>query len=210
MMKVETVSVGFLNTNCYIAHNGESAAVIDPGADAERILNTADSLGVKIKYVFLTHAHFDHVLAASEILEKTGALLVANVAERERLRNPELSGQTMLRRREFVALYPDIEIGESGTLKMGELTFSFLRTPGHTEGSMCIFCEDTMFSGDTLFAGTCGRCDLQGGDYAVMLKSLRKLYELDGEYKVLPGHEAATTLSEERVTNPYMAEAMRQ
>ena len=210
MMKVETVPVGFLSTNCYIVHDGKAAVVIDPGADAERILNTADSLGVEIKYIFLTHAHFDHVLAVHDILKKTGALLVANIAERERLRDPGLSGQNMLRRREFVSLYPDIEIGESGTLKTGELTFGFLRTPGHTEGSMCIFCEDTVFSGDTLFAGTCGRCDLQGGDYAEMLRSLKKLYELEGDYKVLPGHEAPTTLSRERETNPYMAEAMRQ
>lgn len=209
-MKVETLVVGFINTNCYLVHDGKSAVVIDPGADAERIMAKAEALGVEIHYVFLTHAHFDHVLAVSEIIEKTGAKLVANVGERERMCSAELSGQTALRRREFVPLYADIEILESGNLKVGEMKFTFIRTPGHTEGSMCIICEDTMFSGDTIFAGTCGRCDLAGGDYSEMLVSLRKLYELPGDYKVLPGHEESTTLSHERVYNPYMAEAMRQ
>lgn len=209
-MKVETLVVGFINTNCYIAHDGREAVVIDPGANAEQIIAKADELGVSIRYIFLTHAHFDHVLAVDEIIKKTGAKLVANAGERERLRDAELSGQNVLRRRDFTALYADVEIASEGAMDIGEMHFEFISTPGHTEGSMCIICEDTMFSGDTLFAGTCGRCDLAGGDYGEMLSSLRKLYELPGDYKVLPGHEQATTLSHERVYNPYMAEAMRR
>lgn len=209
-MKVETIVVGFLNTNCYIAHDGKNAVVIDPGANAGEIISTAEDLGVTISHIFLTHAHFDHVLAADELIKKTGAKLVANVAERGRMCDAALSGQTMLRRREFVPLYADIEIAQNGAIDVGEMHFEFILTPGHTEGSMCIICEDTIFSGDTLFAGTCGRCDLEGGDYAEMLKSLKKLYETEGDYKVLPGHEGATTLSHERLNNPYMVEAMRQ
>jgi len=209
-MKVETLVVGFINTNCYIAHDGREAVIIDPGANAEQIIAKADELGVSIRYIFLTHAHFDHVLAVDEIIKKTGAKLVANAGERERLRDAELSGQNVLRRRDFTALSADVEIASEGAMDIGEMHFEFISTPGHTEGSMCIICEDTMFSGDTLFAGTCGRCDLAGGDYGEMLSSLRKLYELPGDYKVLPGHEQATTLSHERVYNPYMAEAMRR
>ena len=209
-MKVETLVVGFINTNCYIAHDGREAVIIDPGANAEQIIAKADELGVSIRYIFLTHAHFDHVLAVDEIIKKTGAKLVANAGERERLRDAELSGQNVLRRRDFTALSADVEIASEGAMDIGEMHFEFISTPGHTEGSMCIICEDTMFSGDTLFAGTCGRCDLAGGDYGEMLSSLRKLYALPGDYKVLPGHEQATTLSHERVYNPYMAEAMRR
>ena len=209
-MKVETLVVGFINTNCYLVHDGKAAVVIDPGADAERIIKKAEELGVEIKYIFLTHAHFDHVLAVGEIIKKTGARLVANVGERERMRDEVLSGQTALRRREFVPLYADVEIASGGAMDVGNMHFEFILTPGHTEGSMCILCEGTMFSGDTLFAGTCVRCDLAGGDYSEMLRSLKKLYELPGDYKVLPGHEESTTLSHERVYNPYMAEAMRQ
>lgn len=209
-MKVETLVVGFIDTNCYIAHDGKNAVVIDPGADAERILAKAEELGVAISHIFLTHAHFDHVLAVSEIIKKTGAKLVANIGERKRMCDAELSGHTALRRREFIPLYADIEIAESGSIDVGEMHFEFVRTPGHTEGSMCIICDDTMFSGDTLFAGTCGRCDLAGGDYEEMLRTLKKLYLIEGDYKVLPGHESATTLSHERIYNPYMAEAMRR
>ncbi|MBQ9984753.1 MAG: MBL fold metallo-hydrolase [Oscillospiraceae bacterium] len=209
-MKIETLVVGFINTNCYLVHDGKVAVVIDPGANAELIIGKAEELGVEIKHIFLTHAHFDHVLAVDDIIKKTGAKLVANVGERARMRDAELSGQTALRRRDFIPLYADIEIVGSGAIDAGEMHFEFITTPGHTEGSMCIICEDTMFSGDTLFAGTCGRCDLAGGDYEEMLRSLKKLYELPGDYRVLPGHEQATTLSHERVYNPYMAEAMRQ
>lgn len=208
-MNVKTLVVGFINTNCYIAYSGKDAVVIDPGADAVGILAAAQELGVEIKHVFLTHAHFDHVLAADEIIKQTGAKLVAHAAEKERMCDPELSGQTMLRRRKFIPLYADIEIVGGGAVDVGNMHFEFVPTPGHTEGSMCIICEDVMFSGDTLFAGTCGRCDLAGGNYSEMMKSLKKLYELPGDYKVLPGHERATTLENERKTNPYMAEAMR-
>ena len=209
-MNVETLVVGFIDTNCYLVHDGRVAVVIDPGADAEGILAKAEELGVEISFVFLTHAHFDHVLAVSEIIKKTGAKLVANVGERKRMCDAELSGHTALRRREFIPLYADIEIADSGAIDAGDMHFEFIRTPGHTEGSMCIICEDTMFSGDTLFAGTCGRCDLAGGDYEQMLATLRRLYLLEGDYKVLPGHESATTLAHERIYNPYMAEAMRR
>ncbi len=208
-MNVKTLVVGFIKTNCYIAYNGKDAVVIDPGADAEGILAAAQELGVEIKYVFLTHAHFDHVLAADEVIRQTGAKLVAHAAEKERMCDAELSGQTMLRRRKFIPLYADVEIVGGGSIDVGDMHFEFIPTPGHTEGSMCIICGDTMFSGDTLFAGTCGRCDLAGGSYSEIMKSLKKLYELPGDYKVLPGHECATTLENERKTNPYMAEAMR-
>ena len=94
-MKIETLVVGFIDTNCYIVHDGEKAVVIDPGADAERILAKAEELGVIISHIFLTHAHFDHVLAVSAIIEKTGATLVANVGERKRMCDAELSGLLM-------------------------------------------------------------------------------------------------------------------
>lgn len=209
-MKTETFVVGFLNTNCYLVYDGEDAVVIDPGSEAERILNRADELGVKIRYIFLTHGHFDHTLAVREIKDATGAPLVSTAGERVRLSDEETSGHTMLRHREFVPLKADIEVSDGEKMTVGNMTFEFMATPGHTEGSVCIICEDTMFSGDTLFEGSCGRCDLIGGDISQMMKSLKKLYELPGEFRVLSGHGAETTLSRERVTNMYMAEAARQ
>ncbi|MBE6964726.1 MAG: MBL fold metallo-hydrolase [Ruminococcaceae bacterium] len=209
-MNIKTIPVGYLGTNCYLVHEGNDAVVIDPGEDAEKILAAADEAGVEIKCIFLTHAHFDHVLAVSDIQKKTGAVLVANTGEKQRLCDARLSGGGAFGEQKFIPLYADVEIDERGALDVGKMRFEFIRTPGHTEGSMCIICDNVMFSGDTLFAGTCGRCDLPGGDYEEMLTSLKLLYELPGDMRVLPGHERETTLSHERVYNPYMAEAMRR
>ena len=208
-MNIKTIPVGYLGTNCYLVHDGCEAVVIDPGADAEKILDAVKADGVTVKCIFLTHAHFDHVLAVSEIQKKTGAKLVANTGEKERMCDAHLSGGGSFGETRFVPLYADIEIDERGALDVGKMRFEFIRTPGHTEGSMCILCDNVIFSGDTLFAGTCGRCDLPGGDYEKMLSSLKMLCELPGDMRVLPGHERETTLSHERVYNPYMAEAMR-
>lgn len=207
-MKIETLSVGFLGTNCYIAYDGSEAVVIDPGADGRRILAKAEELGVDVKYILLTHGHFDHVLAVSEIKEKTGAPLVSTEGERLRLSDAEVSGHTMLRNRVFIPLKADIEVSDGMTMQVGDMTFRFMATPGHTEGSVCIICDDVIFSGDTLFEGTCGRCDLIGGDMNEMMKSLALLHDMPGDYRVLPGHGGETTLSHERETNMYMAEAI--
>lgn len=209
-MKTEIFSVGFLGTNCYLVHDGKEAVVIDPGAEAERILARASELGVTIRYIFLTHGHFDHTLAVCEIADVTGAPIVATSGERARLSDEEISGHTMLRTRTFIPLVADMEVADGDKITVGEMTFEFMFTPGHTEGSVCIFCEDTMFSGDTLFAGTCGRCDLIGGDSAQMMLSLKKLYNLEGDFRVLSGHGEETTLSREREENMYMAEAARR
>ncbi len=209
-MNIEAFVVGFLGTNCYLVHDGKSAVIIDPGADGERILARAEDLGVKIEYVFLTHGHFDHTMSVKGITDKTGARLVSTEGERLRLTDASVSGHTMLRNREFTPLYADVEVRDGEIITVGDMKFMFLITPGHTEGSVCIMAEDVIFSGDTLFKGTCGRCDLAGGDISDMFKSLRRLYELSGDYRVLPGHEEETTLSRERTENPYMAEAIRR
>lgn len=209
-MNIETFAVGFLGTNCYLVHDGKSAVVIDPGADGDKIIERAQELGVKIEYIFLTHGHFDHTLSVKEIADETGAKIVSTSGEKARLSDAEISGHTMLRRREFTPLEADVEVRDGEIMTVGDMKFMFLITPGHTEGSVCIIAEDVMFSGDTLFAGTCGRCDLAGGDIEKMFLSLRRLYELAGDYRVLPGHEGETTLSRERAENPYMAEAVRR
>ncbi len=209
-MTVETMTVGFLGTNCYLVYSGDKAVVIDPGADAERILKRAEELSLKIEYIFLTHAHFDHVLAVSEIIKRTGASLVSTEGERLRLTDAEVSGHTMLRNREFIPLCADREVTNGEKITVADMTFEFIITPGHTEGSVCILCGDVMFSGDTLFAGTCGRCDLAGGDIGEMMKSLKRLLLLPGDFRVLSGHGEETTLSRERETNMYMIEAARQ
>ncbi|MBR5543135.1 MAG: MBL fold metallo-hydrolase [Oscillospiraceae bacterium] len=208
-MTVETLPVGYLGTNCYIVHDGKAAVVIDPGDDVEKILETVRGLSLSVKYIFLTHAHFDHTLAAAGTAEMTGAVICAASGEFARLSDPVLSGSESFPFAKFIPLSVEFELSEKTSLKVGELSFEFIETPGHTEGSICIVCGDTIFAGDTLFYGSCGRCDLPGGNFEDMMKSLKKLYELPGDFKVLPGHGEATTLSRERRYNPYMAEAVR-
>ncbi|MBR5219202.1 MAG: MBL fold metallo-hydrolase [Clostridia bacterium] len=177
-MRTERLVVGFLKTNCYIVHDGKCAVVIDPGANAQGILDILRENELSLKYIFLTHAHFDHVLAVKPIAEATGAKICASKGERERMRDAEMSGHTMLRNREFIPISADEELSENKDICVGEMTFSVIETPGHTEGSVCIICENSLFSGDTLFFGSCGRCDLAGGNYEDMKSSLKKLYNL--------------------------------
>ena len=210
MMEIKTIPVGRLETNCYLAYDGENAVVIDPGADAEKIMTEVKKLGVQVSHIFLTHAHFDHTLAVNEIKASTGAKFVVGKAEGERLSSAYLSGLSLMGVGDFEPIEADVEISDGDTMDVGSMHFEFLHTPGHTEGSFCIFCDGVMFSGDTLFAGTCGRCDLPGGDIEEMFSSLKKLYLLPGDYKVYPGHGESTLLSEERIFNPYVAEAMRR
>lgn len=102
---------------------------------------------------------------------------------------------------------PDILAGEGTAVTFGGLTAAYMSTPGHTPGSSVIRIGDCLFTGDTLFRHECGRCDLEGGDFSAMLRSLKRLSELEGDYKVLPGHEGISTLDEERAANPYMLQA---
>ena len=116
------------------------------------------------------------------------------------------STEELLMPQRFTAgpIYHTDTYGEGDTLSLAGQQLQVIKTPGHTQGSVCLLCEDTLFSGDTLFAGTCGRTDLPGGDYQTILSSLRRLSSLEGDYQVLPGHGRSSTLAQERIENPYL------
>lgn len=211
-MKIRSFTVGHVQAECYIAFDEASdvAFMIDPGDNAPYLLEKLDELKVELKYVILTHGHFDHVMAADEILKATGAKLVVCDNEVPALTDPELGGFNSFGITTFVPLNADIVVTDGEKLDFAGKQLEFMNTPGHTKGSMCIKMEDVIFTGDTLFAGTCGRCDLVGGDYREMLDSLKRLAELEGEYTVYPGHGEPTKMSIERQYNPYMREAVRR
>ena len=208
-MKIIQLCVGAVATNCYIVYDEMSreAAVIDPGDNAKSILHAIGKEKLTVKYVLLTHAHFDHILAAHEVLQATGAKYVVPEAD-VWLLDKENMGQFRSLARTYVRDEPDLLAGEGTCVSFGGMTAEYMNTPGHTPGSSVIRIGDCLFTGDTLFRHECGRCDLEGGDFSSMLCSLKRLYELDGDYKVLPGHESISTLSEERAVNPYMLQAM--
>ena len=208
-MKIKTVIVGMLHTNCYILEDEQSGkcAVIDPGANAERIINELE--GKQVEYILLTHGHFDHILAAAQIQRETKAKLLIHKADEHMLSERYVKASGMLKSINDIAK-ADRYLEDGETIELGALKIKVLNTPGHTKGSCVLICNDVMIAGDTLFYESWGRTDFEGGSDMEMVSSLRKLALLDGDYTVLPGHGEATTLSHERNYNTLMRYALRQ
>jgi glyoxylase-like metal-dependent hydrolase (beta-lactamase superfamily II) len=204
---IHTISVGMVNTNCYIVSDAQTgdAAVIDPGGGADKILEYLRRESLTVRYIFLTHGHFDHILALEKLRQDTGAPSVIHKADAAYLNDPSLSSPFGVR---VTPSEPDIAASHGDTYQLGGQTVEVLHTPGHTPGSICLRIGDALFTGDTLFEDDCGRCDLPGGDYKAMLNSLRLLALLDGDYHVYPGHDVSTTLERERTHNVNMREAL--
>ena len=203
MLKIHTLTLGNYQTNTYIVHNSESTtcAVIDPGYEAQTILKKVADLGLTVDAVLLTHGHFDHVGAVEEIVEATGCKLWMSESDWSQFPNPVTAYFYPLANCDFTNVH---FCEEDEHIHAGGLTFVTWRTSGHTWGSVCYVCADAIFSGDTLFAGSCGRIDLPGGDRDAMLRSLERLAEVEGDYTVYPGHGPKTTLATERMCNPYL------
>ena len=191
-MNIQTLVLGPLQVNCYIVYENQSCVVIDPGFEPERIMKTCEQLGLTIEAILLTHGHFDHVGGVKKLAEQTDCRVFLH-HEEQKLPSYITSG----------ALYYTDTYGEGDEISLAGMTFTVLHTPGHTPGSVCLRFEDTLFTGDTLFAGGCGRTDLPGGDWNTIRESLRRLADLPGNADVYPGHGESTTLDNERQENPY-------
>ena len=203
MITVYTLPLGDYQTNCYIVCAAESktCAVIDPGYFPERILSFLADKGLGLDAILLTHGHFDHVGAVKALVEATGCRLWMKESDYTQRSNPQNDFLYPIHDCDFC----EVSFCEEGEkISAGGAVFTVMETPGHTWGSVCYLCENAIFSGDTLFAGSCGRTDLPGGDYGTIVLSLERLAELQGDYTVYPGHGSATTLAQERMYNPYM------
>lgn len=200
-MLVKTLVVGHLETNCYVVTNEKTleCVVIDPGAESNAILDYLESNHLTCRAIMLTHTHFDHVTALPAVLSETNAAVY--------LCSREVGAQSGSRHG-FTPPEGAIYYDDGDEISAAGLTFSIIATPGHTPGGISIVCEDALFSGDTLFRGSCGRTDLEGGSMTEELRSLKRLASLPGDYEVYPGHAEASTLSIEREHNPYMRRAM--
>lgn len=205
-MFIKCLKVGPIETNCYIACDTvlNKAAIIDPGAEAERIISAFNDTGCSADYVILTHGHADHMSAVREVMQGTQAKLAVYADELPLLRDPEknLFG-SISRDQSFEPLEPEILLHDGDTLTLGSIQIKVLHTPGHTAGSCCLLAQDTLFSGDTLFKLSSGRTDLPTGSSEDMNNSLDRLFGLEGDLKVLPGHGDFTTLDFERKHNPH-------
>ncbi len=193
-MLIKCLTVGQIETNCYIVTDPDTlqCAVIDPGDESNTIMNYLEDNRLTAKYIFLTHGHFDHTMAVNAVHDQTGATVCMN-------RKDVGSGDYRFQPPAGAVFY-----GEGDQFHVGNLTFQVIETPGHTPGGVCLLCGEALFSGDTLFRDSCGRTDLPGGDMPTLLKSLKRLYDLPGDYEVYPGHMETSTLDRERRFNYYM------
>ena len=199
MLKVDTLVLGTYQTNCYIIReeSSKTCCVIDPGYSPEVILQKLDTLGLSLEAILLTHGHFDHVGAVRELAAQTDCHVY--ICEKDLSMPPMFTAGP---------LYYTHTYGEGSELTLAGLSIRVLSTPGHTPGSVCLLTEDAMFSGDTLFEGDCGRTDLPGGSWLQMQLSLKRLGSLEGDYRVYPGHDVATTLAHEKNYNSSLKGAL--
>ncbi len=199
-MTYQCIPVGDLLANCCLVYDEQKhAAVIDPGDEAARLLALIETYGLQVQAILLTHVHFDHIQAARGLQAATGAPLFVHEAEVPALTDPTLSMVTFP-----CDLSADRVLRDGDIVEIGQLTFEVLHTPGHTLGSVCYRCGDVLFAGDTLFAGSIGRTDFVGGDFAAMRQSLKRLATLPNDVRVIPGHGVETTIGFEKRSNPFM------
>ena len=207
-MNIETLVVGPIETNCYIASDPVSreAVIIDAGDDAEEILAYVEQNRLQVKYLLNTHGHFDHIQANDAIREKTGAQLAIHADDVELLASPEKVNAGMMSVihgcRE-----PELVLHNGDTIAFGPYQLRVIYTPGHSKGGCCFYevQEKVCFTGDTLFRGSIGRTDLYGGNYVVLLKSVReRLQVVADDVTIYPGHGPESTMAFERRANPYL------
>ncbi|HZJ83843.1 MAG TPA: MBL fold metallo-hydrolase [Clostridia bacterium] len=205
-MKVVVLSVGLLGANSYIIYDEKKmqGAIIDPGGDPHIILKKIDDLGLNIKYILLTHGHFDHIDAVGEIKDKTGAQIAIHKEEAPSLTDifKNLSFSMGM---ESVQPEADLLLEKGDVLEVGEISLKVIHTPGHSPGSISILGDGLVFTGDTLFKGSIGRTDFIGGNAKQILQSIsNELLILEDKTIVYSGHGPATSIGAEKSTNPFL------
>lgn len=195
MLKLDTLCLGSYQTNCYIVREAASrtCVVIDPGYTPQTVLAHLEKEELTLEAILLTHGHFDHVGGVRTLAAETDCAVY--------LCEQELSLPAMMTDGPLYYTHP---YAEGDTLHLAGLTFLVLETPGHTPGSVCLIAEDAMFSGDTLFAGSCGRVDFPGSSPVSMRTSLARLGAMQENYRIYPGHAEPSTLTQEKRYNPYL------
>lgn len=203
-MELYVMQVGAIGTNCYlIASEAGNAAIVDPGAQADKIARALEEKGLIPKMILLTHGHFDHIGAVDVLRSQYGIPVYVHEADEEMLADSSKNGGMGLVG-QHVTAHSDNLVEDGDGIPLDELTFHVIHTPGHSKGSVCYAVDSVLLTGDTLFCGSIGRTDLYGGDYKEICQSLKKLADLEGDYRVCPGHDRMSTLDSERNQNPYL------
>jgi hydroxyacylglutathione hydrolase len=205
----EILPVGPLQCNCSVIGDEQSheAIVIDPGDDIEQVIALIKKHHLQVKQIVITHAHIDHVGGAMKLRAATGAPILLNQNDYALLKMLDVQA-TWIGVEDPGNVEIDQSVSSNDVVKAGSLAGQVLHTPGHTEGSICLYfpVEKTLIAGDTLFAGSIGRTDLPGGSYDKILHSLHdRVLALPDDTRVVPGHGPQTTIGKERETNPFLA-----
>lgn len=206
-MLIKTFQLGELNANCYIAVTAPGQCIaVDIGGSSRLLLEYLKMNKLTLTKIFLTHGHFDHIGGVEEVRQNTGAEVFVHESDAPMLSSSELSLHSAISIMPFRSVTNYEIVRDNCIIHDGECSFRVIHTPGHSHGSVCYVCDEEriIFSGDTLFCCSVGRTDFPGGDPHYMMQSLQILYNLDGDYKIYPGHNDFTTLEYERRNNPYM------
>ena len=207
-MILKTLAVGLLETNCYILGDEKTkdAVVIDPGEDFEEIDKQLKASGLNVKYIVLTHGHFDHTGALARLKEYTGAQILIHEEDASMLLSSG-QAQPFLMDSGAEPCTADRTLKEGDRIQFGENTLEVLHTPGHTPGGISLVTDKMIFTGDTLFCGSVGRTDLAGGSLRQLIDSIKtKLLNRGDDYLVYPGHGPVSSIGEERKHNPFLTE----
>jgi hydroxyacylglutathione hydrolase len=205
-MKLNQLTVGQLGVNCYIVscEDTNEALVIDPGDNVEIILEKIEQENLQVKYIVNTHGHADHIGANKILKNKTNAAIAIHSDDAPMLNNPKLNLSVYIGA-SIISDPADIILNAGDTITIGNVNLSVLHTPGHTKGGICLLTEGALFSGDTLFAESIGRCDFPDGSMNDLIHGIQsQLMKLPDDIKVYPGHGPVTTIGWERTHNPYL------
>ncbi len=193
-MEIYNLYPGSFGANCYIIVSGSRAAVIDPSASTEGIMDFLQKKNATLDCIILTHGHFDHMLSADTLRSRTGSPLLVHENDAELLLDGDKNAFKTFFGRDRVFFPAEKTLKNSDKIYIGDESLTVLNTPGHTNGCICLLGDGVLFTGDTLFAESIGRCDLYSGDVRKMRESLKFLRTLDKNLKIYPGHGEESTL----------------
>jgi len=205
-MEVIRMPAGIYAANCYIVYdeNAKEGIVVDPGGDVDDIINRIEKLGLTIKYIVLTHGHGDHIAGVKGLKNHTGAKVAIHKDDAYMVRDGRKNLSSMMAMGS-VEFEPDILLDENDVIEFGNIRCEVIHTPGHTPGGITLRIGDSLFTGDTLFAGSIGRTDFEGGSFDTIINSIKtKLMVFPDDTKVYPGHGPSTTIKMEKRYNPFI------
>ena len=206
-MKISKYMTGPLQVNTYFAYDEETnkGFIVDPGGYDSRITDEVNSLGVDIECIILTHGHGDHIGGVEQFkADFPGAKVIAHELEREMLQDARINSSMEIFMKP-ITVEADKYVRDKESLKVGNMELTFLLTPGHTKGGMCINVDNVIFTGDTIFRFSIGRTDFYGGDFRTLINSIKdRLFYFPDDTVLLPGHMGASTIGDEKRGNPFV------